>query len=196
LLEVHVRSDNGVWFGAACDDVRVFATSFGFSEKSVLESLTKEVPDNVPFQREAKASALAARVLEAVRDVYHGKDCSDGLPLSMEHLSSYARNVLKTVIQIPVGYVSSYGLVAKAAGGSARAVGRVMATNPFAPIVPCHRVVTFDYGLGGYGGGVDVKLAFLGREKRGYTSAREIPVGGKKLHVFPVEFVLKRLGKE
>lgn len=125
-----------------------------------------------------------------------GKDSSSVFPLAMEHLSNYARSILRVVILIPVGYVSSYGLVAKAGGGGARAVGRIMATNPFAPIVPCHRVVTSDYGLGGYGGGIDVKLAFLAREKRGYISAREIPVDGKKLHVFPVEFVLKRLRKE
>ena len=191
-----MKSVDDVWFGVACDDNWVFATSFGFGEKSVFESLVGEIPRNIPFQYEAKTSALAARVLEVLKDVYCGRDSSDALPLSMEHLSTYASNVLRTAILIPVGYVSSYGLLAKAAGGSARAVGRVMATNPFAPIVPCHRVVTSDYGLGGYGGGVDVKLAFLAREKRGFTSAREIPVGGKALHVFPVEFVLKRLGKE
>jgi hypothetical protein len=50
--------------------------------------------------------------------------------------------------------------------------------------------------LGGYGGGLDVKLAFLIREKRGFTATREIPVNGRKLQVFPVEFVLRKLGKE
>jgi hypothetical protein len=71
-----------------------------------------------------------------------------------------------------------------------------MAANPFAPIVPCHRVVSSDFTLGGYGGGLDVKLAFLVREKRGYTSQREIPAGGRKLMVFPVEFVLRKLKKD
>jgi hypothetical protein len=70
-----------------------------------------------------------------------------------------------------------------------------MATNPFAPIVPCHRVVSSDFTLGGYGGGLDAKLAFLEREKRGYPNRREILVNGKKLQVFPVELVLKRFGK-
>jgi hypothetical protein len=49
--------------------------------------------------------------------------------------------------------------------------------------------------LGGYGGGLDVKRSFLIRERRGYTSEREVPVNGKKLHVFPVESVLRRLEK-
>ena len=196
MLGLFVESDGRVWFGVACDDSGVFATSFGFSKQRVLESLMRDIPHGISFQQQESPSPLARRVLGALKNVYYGKDCSDAVPLTMEHVSGYARKILGAVILIPVGYASSYGLVAKAGGGSARAVGRIMATNPFAPIVPCHRVVTSDYGLGGYGGGLDAKLAFLKREKRGYTSAREISVDGKKLHVFPVEFVLKRLAKE
>jgi hypothetical protein len=70
-----------------------------------------------------------------------------------------------------------------------------MAANPFAPVVPCHRVVCSDLTLGGYGGGLKVKLALLEREKRGYNSSREITVGERKLQVFPVEWVLKKLDK-
>lgn len=196
MLGLYVGAYNDVWFGVACDQKQIFATTFGFSKEAVLDSLMKNIPFNVSFQYEKEPSSLAKRVLDALNNLYMGKDSSSVFPLAMEHLSNYARSILRVVILIPVGYVSSYGLVAKAGGGGARAVGRIMATNPFAPIVPCHRVVTSDYGLGGYGGGIDVKLAFLAREKRGYISAREIPVDGKKLHVFPVEFVLKRLRKE
>ena len=114
----------------------------------------------------------------------------------MEHLPAYTRRVLEVTALIPAGYVASYWSVAKAAGGGPRAVGNVMARNPFAPFVPCHRVVSSDFTLGGYGGGLDVKLDFLVREKRGYTSPRQIPVDGKKLQVFPVEFVLRKLERE
>jgi methylated-DNA-[protein]-cysteine S-methyltransferase len=128
-----------------------------------------------------------------LKNIYDGKDVTIGFPLAMEHLPEYSRKVLPVASLIPVGYVSSYGCVAKAVGGGPRAVGNVMASNPFAPIVPCHRVVSSDFTLGGYGGGLKVKLAFLKREKRGYGSKREISVGGKKLQVFPVEFVLRKV---
>ena len=127
--------------------------------------------------------------------MYDGKDVSQSFPLATEHLPAYTQRVLEMTYLIPVGYVASYGSIAKAVGGSPRAVGNIMAANPFAPIVPCHRVVSSDFTLGGYGGGLDVKLAFLVREKRGYASQREILVGGKKLQVFPVEFVLDKLKK-
>jgi hypothetical protein len=68
-----------------------------------------------------------------------------------------------------------------------------MAANPFAPIVPCHRVVKSDFSLGGYGGGLKVKLSLLGREKRGYSTSKEIEVNGRHLQVFPVEYVLRDL---
>jgi O-6-methylguanine DNA methyltransferase len=111
-------------------------------------------------------------------------------------LPAYTRKVLEVASLIPVGYVTSYVSLAKAAGGGPRAVGNVMARNPFAPIVPCHRVVSADLTLGGYGGGLDVKIEILKREKRGYKTRREISVGSKKLQVFPVEFVLEKLRKE
>ncbi|MCL6578212.1 MAG: MGMT family protein [Candidatus Bathyarchaeota archaeon] len=131
--------------------------------------------------------------MEMLKKIYYGKDVSENLSLSAEHLSDYFKKVIKVASLIPVGYVSSYGLIAKAAGGSPRAVGRVMAMNPFAPLVPCHRVVSSDFTLGGYGGGLKAKLAFLEREKRGYTVKQEISVNSKSLQVFPVEFVLKKV---
>jgi len=135
-------------------------------------------------------------VLNVLKSIYDGKGVTRSFSLAIEHLSNYARKVIEIVSLIPLGYVASYGSVARAAGGSPRAVGRIMALNPFAPIVPCHRVVSSDFTLGGYGGGIKVKLDFLKREKRGYTAKREIPVNGKKLQVFPPEFVLRKVGKE
>lgn len=130
-----------------------------------------------------------------LKDIYDGKEVSNNFSLAAEHLSSYFQRVVKIVSLIPLGYASSYGAVAKVAGGSPRAVGRVMALNPFAPIVPCHRVVGSDFSLRGYGGGLDMKFAFLKRESRGYASSKEISVNGKKLTVFPVELALSKAEK-
>jgi hypothetical protein len=47
--------------------------------------------------------------------------------------------------------------------------------------------------LGGYGaGGLWVKLAFLDREKRGFSESKEVEVGSRPLSVFPVEYVLRK----
>lgn len=193
MIGVYAKNIGGVWFGVACDKQRVFGTSFAVSEQEALRSLLSSIPFNLPFQVFPEPSAFADDVLASVKNVYDGNGISQSFSLATEHLSAYTQRVLEAASLIPVGYVASYGSIAKAAGGSPRAVGRVMAENPFAPIVPCHRVVSSDFTLGGYGGGLSVKLEFLVREKRGYTSPRQIPVGDKKLQVFPVEFVLRKL---
>jgi O-6-methylguanine DNA methyltransferase len=192
MIGVYTKNAGRVWFGVACNEQRVFGTSFARSEQEALRSLLSGIPFNVPFQVFQAPSAFAEGVLASVKNVYDGKDASHGFSLAAEHLPAYTRRVLEAVSLVPVGYVASYGAIAKAAGGSPRAVGNVMAKNPFAPLVPCHRVVSSDFTLGGYGGGLNVKLGLLRREKRGYTSPRQIPVDGKKLQVFPVEFVLKK----
>jgi O-6-methylguanine DNA methyltransferase len=193
MIDAYAKNIGGVWFGVTYDKKRVFGTSFALSEQEAFRCLLSGMPFNVPFQVLAEPSAFAEEVLESVKNIYCGKDTSHNFSFSMEHLPAYTRRVLEATALIPVGYVASYGAIAKAAGGGPRAVGNVMARNSFAPLVPCHRVISSDLTLGGYGGGLDVKLDFLIREKRGYASPRQIPVGDKKLLVFPVEFVLKKV---
>jgi O-6-methylguanine DNA methyltransferase len=193
MINVYTKNIDGVWFGAACAEQRVFSTSFAHTQQEALRKLLGRVPFNVPFQVFPEPSAFAETVLASVKNVYDGNGVSQKFSLATEHLSAYTQKVLATASLIPVGYVASYGSIAKAAGGSPRAVGRVMASNPFAPIVPCHRVVSSDFTLGGYGGGLNVKLELLIREKRGYMSPLEIALGDRKLQVFPIAFVLRKL---
>jgi O-6-methylguanine DNA methyltransferase len=195
MIGIYTKDIEAVWFGVACDDEKIYATNFGSGEKGVLQDLLDSIPFNAPFQQSKTISAFAGRVIRTLKDVYYGRGTSDNLPLAMDHLSDHTKNVLRVATLIPVGYVASYGSVAEAMGGSPRGVGRVMALNPFAPIVPCHRVVGSDFSLVGYGGGLEAKLAFLKRERKGFTSKKEIPVDGRKLLVFPVELVLKKVEK-
>ena len=196
MIGIYIKNIGGVWFGVACAGQRVFSTSFAPGEQETLKRLLNSIPFNVSFQVFPEPSAFAESVLASVKNVYDGNGVSQSFSLATEHLSAYTQRVLETTSLIPTGYVTSYGAIAKAAGGSPRSVGHVMASNPFAPIVPCHRVVSSDFTLGGYGGGLKTKLDFLIREKRGYTSLREIPVGDRKLKLFPVEVVLRKLGRD
>ncbi|MEM3616335.1 MAG: MGMT family protein [Candidatus Bathyarchaeia archaeon] len=196
MINLHAKSYESVWFGVACNDKSVFATAFAPNRELVLRILLKSIPFNVPFQYLEEGTFLANQAVATLRDIYNGKDAHNKFSLNMEFLSNYMRGVLRATAQIPVGYVTSYGAIAKAAGGSPRAVGRAMALNPFPLFVPCHRVVASDFSLGGYGGGLQVKMRILSREKRGYSKEREIPINGRKLKVFPVEFVLERVSKK
>lgn len=87
--------------------------------------------------------------------------------------TSFQKKVWKTLLKIPRGEVRTYAWVAKQIGSpkAVRAVGAAVGKNPFAPQVPCHRVVRSDGGLGGYSGpgGIQSKLKLLRKEKaRGF----------------------------
>jgi methylated-DNA-[protein]-cysteine S-methyltransferase len=194
-MDIYAKKVEDVWFGVACQAEEVFATNFTRDEKSVVHGLLQSIPFDIPFQKLETTTPFVERAIGVLKDVYDGKGVSRSLPLAMEHLSKYTQKVLKIASLIPLGYVASYGSVAKVAGGSPRGIGRVMALNPFAPIVPCHRVVGSDFSLVGYGGGLGMKLRLLEREQRGFSSEQEIALDNKRLRVFPVEFVLRKAGK-
>jgi len=178
-------------FGAAVEGEKVFATTFTNNEEEALENLLENLPFNMPFQVAEKQDAFSEKLLSTLEAIYDGKDTSVNFKLAMEHLSNYSQKVLRCVWQIPVGYLTSYGALAKTCGGSPRAVGRVMATNPFAPLIPCHRVVQADFSIGGYGGGPEVKKKILQREDRGYREPKDVRTECGVLHVYPVSMLMK-----
>ena len=92
-----------------------------------------------------------------------------------QKLPAFYREALKECIEIPYGETLSYKKIAEKMGNprSARAVGLAMARNPLPIIIPCHRVVRSDGGLGGYGGNhsnISIKQLFLGIEKSSFNS--------------------------
>ena len=86
------------------------------------------------------------------------------------HLSAFRRKVYHALLDVPKGYVTTYGALARRIGcASAQAVGGALRHNPFAPDVPCHRVLAADGSIGGFSGhreGPDIarKIALLRSE--------------------------------
>jgi len=85
-------------------------------------------------------------------------------------ISDFRRKVYDALLDVPEGYVTTYGALAKRIGcASAQAVGGALRHNPFAPEVPCHRVLASDGTIGGFSGhrdGPDIarKIALLRAE--------------------------------
>lgn len=86
----------------------------------------------------------------------------------MKSYPDFYRRVWVECARIPHGEVRTYKDIAAAIGQprAARAVARALAANPFAPRIPCHRVVRSDGKLGGYSGkgGIRTKLSLLKKE--------------------------------
>ncbi|OAA33705.1 RING-2-like protein [Moelleriella libera RCEF 2490] len=66
--------------------------------------------------------------------------------------TDFEKRVWTALCQIPAGRVTTYGILSKHLGSSPRAVGNALRRNPFAPDVPCHRVVATGMTLGGFKG--------------------------------------------
>lgn len=80
----------------------------------------------------------------------------------------FQRRVYEAARQIPYGETRSYAWVAERCGSPRgyRAVGQALKNNPLAIVVPCHRVIASDGGIGGFSGGLDWKRRLLTREKQ------------------------------
>ena len=76
----------------------------------------------------------------------------------MDNITPFAMEVYKVTKMIPKGKVTTYGAIAKAIGKpkACQAVGAALSINPFAPVVPCHRVISSNCTIGGFFGTKDV----------------------------------------
>jgi methylated-DNA-[protein]-cysteine S-methyltransferase len=193
LIEIYNQSFDDIQYAVAIKRTEIVTSTFAIDEKTAIFNILSNLPFDTVFQVFREPSIQAKKILQTLKDIYDGKETKMHLSLSIAHLPAYTKKVLKATMAIPVGYITSYGAIAKAVGGGPRAVGNAMACNLFPPIVPCHRVVKSDLSLGGYGaGGLRVKLKFLQRENRGYTMPKVINVEGSQLCVLPVEYVIRK----
>jgi methylated-DNA-[protein]-cysteine S-methyltransferase len=122
-----------------------------------------------PEAREAAPPDRVARAIDGIVALLEGRAVDlTGVDLDMEGVPPFHRKVYAVVRAIPPGSTLTYGDVAARAGspGSARAVGQAMAKNPFAPVVPCHRVLAAGGKAGGFSanGGVTTKREMLAIE--------------------------------
>lgn len=86
----------------------------------------------------------------------------------MRAYPTFHQKVWKACAEIPAGKTWTYGELAERIGhrGAARAVGQALAANPFAPSIPCHRVISARGALTGYSGrgGLATKERLLRKE--------------------------------
>jgi AraC family transcriptional regulator, regulatory protein of adaptative response / methylated-DNA-[protein]-cysteine methyltransferase len=96
------------------------------------------------------------------------------LPLDVR-ATAFQRRVWEALQQIPYGQTCSYSEIARKMGRprAARAVARACATNPVSLVIPCHRVVREDGGLGGYRWGLARKQKLLDTERSGARNQNE-----------------------
>jgi len=147
--------------------VRVAYLDFAGAD-DVLQSLADRLS---PRMLEAPARLDEPR--RALSDYFDGRRRDFDLDLDWRLMTDFTRRVLTATRAIPYGSVSTYGAVAREAGSprGSRAAGNALGSNPLPIVIPCHRVLHADGGLGGYTGGTDRKKTLLAIE--GFRSQDE-----------------------
>jgi len=119
------------------------------------------------------AARVSPRVLEAPGrleearrelDLYfEGKLTEFGLPIDWQLTDGFRKKVQRAINRIPYGQTRTYMDMARSAGNerAVRAAGTACGSNPIPIVVPCHRVLRTGGGLGGYGGGLELKQELL-----------------------------------
>jgi methylated-DNA-[protein]-cysteine S-methyltransferase len=120
----------------------------------------------MPGAPEAPPPAWVQQLIDDIGALLRGEPADlSRVPLDLRGLPDLDCRVYDIVRRIPRGATLSYGEVAAQLGDRllARAVGRALARNPFAPVVPCHRVLGADGRPGGFSarGGLHTKLRLL-----------------------------------
>lgn len=200
MVEIWIEKSDDSWFAVGAHEEKLVATAVASSKASVVEEIMRNIPAGVPRELTEERSHFARETVRMLAQLEAGDEHDKSFILSDEYLPDHLRRVLYAAAAIPIGYVTSYGNIASVAGAIARRVGRIMATNPLYPIVPCHRVVGSDMALVGYGGHQDdsalrAKLKRLKAEARGCAMA-EVIVEGRPLRLYPAERVIVKAARD
>jgi AraC family transcriptional regulator of adaptative response/methylated-DNA-[protein]-cysteine methyltransferase len=145
------------------------SVQFGENAESLIEELQREYPEAHLSHSRAGEGDLAGWT-KALTQFLQGETAPLPLPIDVR-ATAFQLKVWRYLQTIPAGEVRTYGEVAKAIGepGASRAVGTACGANKVALVIPCHRVIRGDRGMGGYRWGLERKTALLETEKR-YTS--------------------------
>lgn len=134
------------------------------------EATLRRLRLRAPAAPECEPPAFVAAAILRIRRLLAGQgDHLLDLPLDFTGVPAFHQQVYVLARSIPPGEVWTYGEMARRLGapGAARAVGQALGHNPFAPVVPCHRVLAAGGRAGGFsaGGGTATKLKMLEIER-------------------------------
>lgn len=161
LHYVIFRTSTG-WMG-------VLSSASGLLRITLPHPTERQIPQllGIDIDQVRRSPQLFHDLMERLNSYFSGHkvDFPDALDLS--GATDFQRKVWETARRIPYGETRSYSWIAEQIGKpeSARAVGQALGRNPLPIIVPCHRVLTKDGGLGGYSGGIKMKIYLLNLER-------------------------------
>jgi len=157
----------GGFFGLLAVKNGLFRAHLPCRRREQVKSQLQERLENCQYDR-----GLFGKLQEKIKAYFEGElvEFGSDVPVVLDGYSEFGCKVLETCRKIKYGETVSYGQLAKMAGraNAARAVGGVLGRNKLPLIIPCHRVIRADGGMGGFSaaGGVEIKEKMLELERK------------------------------
>ncbi len=132
------------------------------------EELAEGLTEDFPLWGVKRAPDRLEDAVDQIRAYFTGDRRSFDLSTDLTGLTSFQQTVLEATAEIPFGRTVTYGELAERIDrpDASRAVGSALGQNPVPIVIPCHRVVRSDGGLGGYTAGTGYKEQLLELEAR------------------------------
>lgn len=134
------------WFGFVASKRGLVATYLPHGKREITEQILRRWPEAT------ECGELMPEFAEQVREYFAGRKVAFTADLDLDEVPPFHAKVLRACRKVGFGKTVSYADLAKSAGkpNAARAVGGAMAHNPLPLVVPCHRVLRSDGGMGGF----------------------------------------------
>jgi O-6-methylguanine DNA methyltransferase len=144
-----------IW--AAISTKGLVKLSFPCREENFLKELEKLINDE-PEYKPSKLTQLDFWL----KNYFKGNNLPYTEPFRLIG-TGFQKKIWQEIFKIPYGNLTSYGRIARdiCKANASRAVGNAVGANSIAIIIPCHRVICTDGGIGGFGGGLDIKRYLL-----------------------------------
>ncbi|MFW2176306.1 MULTISPECIES: methylated-DNA--[protein]-cysteine S-methyltransferase [unclassified Moraxella] len=147
---------------------------FTVKTEKILTKLTQQAKNiepkdlvNLAVNTDNPNAEVLSQTISQLDEYLDGKRQTFDIPLDLSTGTPFQQKVWQALLQIPYGTTISYAQLANNIGQPTafRAVANANGKNPISLIVPCHRVIASDGGLGGYTGGVGIKQILLDLER-------------------------------
>lgn len=115
-------------------------------------SHTPETTNETPSKARKVSSSKTPKASQTPEEEQNPNTAALQTKINNSSKTTFQKSVLSLILQIPRGKYTTYGQISTHLSSSPRAVGNALRNNPFAPEVPCHRILASGGGLGGFKG--------------------------------------------
>ncbi len=143
----------------------VASTNTAICNILLFKNLSETIKELQTCWPSATVTAKAAPAHTVVKKLFSGKKINSSITLALRG-TKFQTSVWKALLDIPKGKTSTYTKIATQIGKpkAVRAVGTAIGNNPMCYLIPCHRVLNSNGGIGGYRWGTNVKKKMLALE--------------------------------